>query len=126
MPVAQECNQNASVLIYVPPMYFSHALIGLAAALFFAKETAVTAAVLLPIATALIRFKSQRLSSIFLFSLLFPLGAIIAWILIKMQLPMSTYLTSGARYSPKLNPITWAENFIITIAFPVTPLPSTF
>ena len=29
MPVAQECNQNASVLIYVLPMYFSHALIGL-------------------------------------------------------------------------------------------------
>jgi hypothetical protein len=25
----QECNQNASVLIYVLPMYFSHALIGL-------------------------------------------------------------------------------------------------
>jgi hypothetical protein len=30
MPVAQECNQNASVLIYVLPMYFSHALTGLA------------------------------------------------------------------------------------------------
>ena len=29
MLVAQECNQNASVLIYVLPMYFSHALIGL-------------------------------------------------------------------------------------------------
>jgi DNA invertase Pin-like site-specific DNA recombinase len=29
MPVAQECNQNASVLIYVLPMYFSHALTGL-------------------------------------------------------------------------------------------------
>jgi hypothetical protein len=98
----------------------------LAAALFFAKETAVAPAVLLPIGTALIRFKSQRLSSIFLFSLLFPLGAIIAWILIKMQLPMSMYLTSGARYSPKLNPISWAENLIITIAFPVTPLPSSF
>src|SRR5690242_16381961 len=31
MPVAQQYNQNASVLIYVLPMYFSHALIGLAA-----------------------------------------------------------------------------------------------
>ena len=31
MPAAQECNQNASALIYVLPMYFSHALIGLAA-----------------------------------------------------------------------------------------------
>jgi hypothetical protein len=98
----------------------------LAAALFFAKETAVAAAVLLPIATALIRFKSQRLSSVFLFSLLLPLGAIIVWVLIKMQLSMSMYLNSGARYSPKLNPITSAENFIITIAFPVTPLPSSF
>ena len=29
MPVAQECNQNASDLIYALPMYFSHALIGL-------------------------------------------------------------------------------------------------
>jgi hypothetical protein len=29
MPVAPECNQNASVLIYVLPMYFSHALIEL-------------------------------------------------------------------------------------------------
>jgi CHAT domain-containing protein len=30
MPAAPECNQNASVLIYVLPMYFGHALIGLA------------------------------------------------------------------------------------------------
>ena len=29
MPVAQECNQNASLLIYVLPLYSSHALIGL-------------------------------------------------------------------------------------------------
>jgi internalin A len=29
MPVAQECNKNASALIYAPPMYFSRALIGL-------------------------------------------------------------------------------------------------
>ena len=29
MPVAQECNKNASALIYALPMYFSHALIGL-------------------------------------------------------------------------------------------------
>jgi len=29
MPVAPQCNQNASALIYALTMYFSHALIGL-------------------------------------------------------------------------------------------------
>jgi hypothetical protein len=98
----------------------------LAAALFFTKETAVAAAVLLPAATALIRFKTGRLSRIFLLSLLIPIGAAGTWILIKLQFPLSAYMTPGARYTPKLDPITWGQNFISTLAFPVTPLPSSF
>src|SRR5205814_7124440 len=31
IPVAQKCNQNTSAPIYAPPMYFTHALIGLKA-----------------------------------------------------------------------------------------------
>lgn len=98
----------------------------LAAALFFTKETAVAAAVLLPAATALVRFKKRQLSHIFLLSLLIPIGAAGTWILIKLQFPLSTYIGSGTRYSPKLDPISWGQNFIITLAFPVTPLPSSF
>jgi hypothetical protein len=30
------------------------------------------------------------------------------------------------RYDLKLNPITWGRNFIMSLAFPVTPLPSSF
>jgi hypothetical protein len=98
----------------------------MAAALFFTKENGVAAAVVLPAATALIRLKTRRLSRIFLFSLLLPIGAASIWILIKLQLPLSRYLTTGEQYSLKLNPITWGENFMITLAFPVTPLPSSF
>jgi hypothetical protein len=97
----------------------------MAAALFFTKETAIAAAVLLPAATALIRFRTRRLSLIFLYSLLLPIGAAGGWLLIKLQLPLSRYHYVG-RYSLKLDPITWGENFIITLAFPVTPLPSSF
>jgi hypothetical protein len=96
------------------------------ATLFFAKENGVAAAVVLPAATALIRLKTRQLSRIFLFSLLLPIGAASGWILIKLQLPLSRYLSSGGHYSLKLNPITWGENFITTLAFPLTPLPSSF
>jgi hypothetical protein len=100
----------------------------MSAALFFTKETAVAAAVLLPAATALIRLKTRRLSRIFLFSLLLPIGAAGIWLLIKLQLPLSQSLLheGGGRYRFNLNPIAWGENFIITLAFPVTPLPSSF
>jgi hypothetical protein len=97
-----------------------------AAAMFFAKETAVAAAVLLPAATALIRVKKRRLSRVFLFSLLLPIGAASIWILIELQVPTSRFLITAGHYGLKLNPITWGENFIITLAFPVTPLPSSF
>lgn len=98
----------------------------IAASLFFTKETAVAAAILLPAATALVRLKTRRLSRNFMFSLLLPIGAAATWILIKLQMPLSKYATSGERYSIKLKPITWVENFIATLAFPVTPLPSSF
>jgi hypothetical protein len=98
----------------------------LAAALFFTKETAVAAAVILPATTALIRFKKRHLSHIFLLSLLIPIGAAGTWILIKLQFPLSAYITSGTRYTPKLDPISWGQNLIITFAFPMTPLPSSF
>jgi hypothetical protein len=98
----------------------------LAAALFFAKETAVAAAVILPAATALIRLKTCRLSPMFLLSMLIPIGAAGIWILIKLQLPLFMYTESGARYSPKWDLITWGQNFVVTLAFPVTPLPSSF
>jgi len=96
------------------------------AALFFTKETAVAAAIVIPAATALIRLKTRHLSPIFLFSLLLPIGAASGWMLIKLQLPLSTFANPEGRYSPKLNFITWGENFITTLAFPVTPLPSSF
>jgi hypothetical protein len=98
----------------------------MAAALFFTKELAVAAAVFLPAATALIRLKTRRLSRIFLFSLLIPIGAASSWMSIKLQLPLFKGLYAGERYGLKLNPLTWVQNFIITLAFPVTPLPSSF
>jgi hypothetical protein len=97
-----------------------------ATVMFFAKETGVAAAVLLPAATALIRLNKRRLSRVFLFSLLLPIGAAGIWMLIKLQLPTSRFLTTAGHYALKLHPITWGENFIITLAFPVTPLPSSF
>jgi hypothetical protein len=98
----------------------------MAAALFFTKETAVAAAVFLPAAVALIRVKTGRFSWIFLSSLLFPIAAAITWMLIRLQVPLSGYLDARERYSLKSSPITWAENFVATLAFPLTPLPTSF
>ncbi len=98
----------------------------MAAALLFTKELALAAAVVLPAATALIRFNARRLSPIFLFSLLLPIGAVGCWIYLKFKFPGSQLPGAEGHYSLKLNPITWAENFITTLAFPITPLPSSF
>jgi len=96
------------------------------AGLFFTKETALAAAVVLPAATALIRLKARRLSPIFLFSLVLPIGAACVWTLIKLQSPIFRLVNTEGRYGIKLNLFTWAEDLIITLAFPVTPLPSSF
>jgi hypothetical protein len=99
----------------------------IAAGLFFTKETALAAAVLLPAATALMRLKARRLSPIFLFSLLLPIGAGSVWTLIKLQqLPLSNFFNTEGPYGIKLNPIIWVQNFIVTIAFPITPVPTSF
>jgi len=98
----------------------------MAAALFFTKETAVAAAIVLPAATALIRLKARRLSPIFLFSLLLPIAAGACWMLLKLAFSTSQFVTGDTRYSLRLNPLTWGQNFITTLAFPVTPLPSSF
>jgi hypothetical protein len=98
----------------------------MAAALLFTKELALAAAVVLPAATALIRFNARRLSPIFLFSLLLPIGAVSCWIFLKLKFPASQLPGAEGHYSLKLNPITWVENFITTLAFPITPLPSSF
>jgi hypothetical protein len=46
---------------------------------------------------------------------------------LKLKFPDSMLPTLGdGRYDLKLNPITWGQNFIMTLAFPVTPLPSSF
>jgi hypothetical protein len=101
----------------------------LAAALFFTKETGSAAAVLLPAATALIRFKASRLSPTFLLSLLFPVAAAGGWIwlMLKFVSRVPFYQQgAGTRYNFTLDPVTWIKNFIINLAFPVTPLPSSF
>jgi hypothetical protein len=103
----------------------------MAAALFFTKENAVAAATVIPAATTWVRLKARRLSPIFLFTLLLPIGAGSCWMLLKIWLklkfPNSMLPTLGdGRYDLKLNPITWGQNFIMTLAFPVTPLPSSF
>jgi hypothetical protein len=103
----------------------------MAAALFLTKENAVAAATVIPAATAWIRLKASRLSPIFLFSLLLPIGTAICWIfvkiLFKLEFPSSIFPTLGnTRYDLRVNPITWGQNFIGTLAFPVTPLPSSF
>ena len=103
----------------------------MAAALFFTKENAVAAATVIPAATALIRLKARRLSPVFLFSLLLPIGAGSFWmllkILLKLKFPYTMFPTlGGGRYGLALNPISWVKSFIITLAFPVTPLPSSF
>jgi len=98
----------------------------MAAALFFTKELAVAAAVVLPAATALIRVKAKRLSPFFLLSLLLPIAAASGWIFLKLNFPSSMFPALEGHYSLKLNPIAWGENFITTLAFPITPLPSSF
>jgi hypothetical protein len=103
----------------------------MAAALFLTKENAIAAAIVIPAATAWIRLKAGRLSPTFLFSLLLPIGTAICWIfvkiLLKLEFPGSIFPTLGnTRYDLRVNPITWGQNFIETIAFPVTPLPSSF
>jgi hypothetical protein len=99
----------------------------MAAALFFTKETGVAAAIVIPAATTLIRSKARRLSPIFLFSLLLPIAAACGWVWLNLNFQSLMHLDKqGERYSLLLSPITWAENFITTVAFPVTPLPSSF
>jgi hypothetical protein len=103
----------------------------MAAALFFTKESAVAAATVIPAATGLIRFKARRLSPLFLFSLLLPIGAGSCWMLLKilakLKFPNSMFPMLGeGRYDLKPDPISWAENFIITLSFSITPLPSSF
>jgi hypothetical protein len=103
-----------------------------AAALFFTKENAVAAAFVIPAATAWVRLKERRLSPIFLFSLLLPIGAASCWMLLKIWLKFKfphTMFPTGVgegHYDLKLNPFTLGQNFITTLAFPITPLPSSF
>jgi hypothetical protein len=103
-----------------------------AATLFFAKENAVAAAFVIPAATAWVRLKAKRLSPIFLLSLLLPIASGCGWILLKIWLklkfPDSMFpsLAGGGRYDLRLNPFTWGRNFVTTLAFPLTPLPSSF
>jgi hypothetical protein len=99
----------------------------MAAALFFTKETGIAAGICIPAAAALIRFKARRLSPVFLVSLILPIGAASAWIWLRLKF-LSLLLPDkeGGRYSLQLSPITWTKNFITTLAFPVTPLPSSF
>jgi hypothetical protein len=97
----------------------------MAAALFFTKETAVAAAIIIPCVLSLIRLKSQRLSWIFFCSLLLPIGAFSVWIWLKLKFPLMLPTEEG-RYGLKLDPIVWVQNFIVTLGFPLTPLPSSF
>lgn len=99
----------------------------MAAALFFSKETGIAAAIVIPAAIALIRFKARQLSPIFVSSLLLPIGAACVWIWLRFKF-LSLFLPDkeGARYTLQLSPIAWAKDFILTLAFPVTPLPSSF
>jgi len=98
----------------------------IAAALFFTKETAVAAATLLPAVSAgVMRFKTRQFSRLFLFSLLLPIAAAAGWILLKLEFPLMM-LSDGGRYGLKLDPLTWSQNLVITLAFPITPLPSSF
>jgi hypothetical protein len=99
----------------------------MAAALFFTKETGAAAAIVIPAATTLIRAKARHLSPIFLFSLLLPIAAACGWIWLNLKFQSLLHLDNEAQsYSLHLSPITWAKNFIMTVAFPVTPLPSSF
>jgi hypothetical protein len=98
-----------------------------AAAMFFTKETAVAAAVVIPAATTLMRLKAGRLSPIFLFSLLLPIIAATSWILLKLKfLSLGPRAIGAGRYDVKANPIEWFQNVLVTLAFPITPLPTSF
>jgi hypothetical protein len=102
----------------------------LAAALFFTKETAVAAATVIPAATALMRYRAGRLSPQFLCSLLLPVAAASSWILLKLKfpymLPAEVGGTGVGRYGLKLDPISWLQDFTTTLAFAITPLPTSF
>jgi hypothetical protein len=97
----------------------------MAAALFFTKETGVAAAIVLPAATALMRLKARRLSPIFLVSLLLSIVAAGGWFFLKLKY-QSILPTHEGRYGLSLNPIIWGKNIVVTFAFPITPLPSSF
>jgi hypothetical protein len=98
-----------------------------AAVLFFTKETGVAAAIVLPATAALIRFKTRRLSTIFLGSLLLPIASGFGFVWLSLKFPsLLVPDEEWARYGLQLSPVTWAKNFILTIAYPVTPLPSSF
>jgi hypothetical protein len=99
----------------------------ISAVLFFTKETGIAAAIIIPAATALLRFKARRVSPIFLLSILIPIGAACGWIWLRLKF-LSLLLPDkeGGRYSLSLSPITWTKNFIISLTLPITPLPSSF
>jgi len=47
--------------------------------------------------------------------------------LLKLKFPSVVPTpTGGGRYDLTLNPIAWGENLIVTLAFPLTPLPTSF
>jgi hypothetical protein len=99
----------------------------MAAALFFTKETGVAAAIVIPAATALMRFRRERLSPIFLFSMLLPIAAACGFVWLSFKSHSLLVLdNTGSRYSLQLSPITWAQNAVVTIAYPLTFLPSSF
>jgi hypothetical protein len=98
-----------------------------AAVMFFTKETAVAAAVVIPAATTLIRLKTKRVSPIFLFSLLLPIIAAIGWIFLKLKfLSLGPSAIGEGRYDLKVKPLEWFQQFVVTLAFPITPLPTSF
>jgi hypothetical protein len=97
----------------------------ISAVLFFTKETAVAAAVVIPAVTTILRFKARRLSPIFLFSLLLPVAAAAGWFWLKLEYPLMLPTEPG-RYSLKINPVMWVQHLVVTVAFSITPLPTSF
>jgi hypothetical protein len=99
----------------------------ISAMLFFTKETGAAAAIVIPATAALLRFKARRLSPIFLFSMLLPIGAAVTWVWLRLRFEALVLPDNeGARYALTLSPLTWTKNLIVTLAMPVTPLPSSF
>jgi hypothetical protein len=102
----------------------------LSAALFFTKETAVAAATVIPATAALMRYRAGRLSPLFLCSLLVPIAAASGWVVLKLKfpymLPHELGGTGYGRYGLKLDPGVWVQHFAVTLAFPITPLPTSF